>query len=286
LTPNIPTDLMELIITHSLHYQYDMPVGLLPHTLHLSPRPQPNLRVLAQKLHIEPAPVFVSTHTDGVGNTQQVIFFENKTTELQLQTELHVLTDDIPAFWHYPAESAALPVSYPAMWLETLQPYLSRQGITTLVDQMARNLASEAGWQMTEFLNRLNAYIRQQLRYEVREMGWPKAPETTLIEGVGSCRDYAVLFVACCRAMGLAARFVSGYYFLNPHEPQHLHAWAEVYMPGGGWRGYDPTQNCLVGAQHVALAAAAVPELVTPVSGSFTGKTQSHLGTSVQIRAV
>ena len=113
------------------------------------------------------------------------------------------------------------------------------------------------------------------------------SPEETVARGAGACRDLAVLFVECCRAMGLAARFVSGYAYTDDVTPAEMHAWGEVYLAGGGWRGYDPSRGLAAGDQHVTLAAAADPVDAAPVVGTFRGDVvNSRLQTELTMRAV
>ena len=98
-------------------------------------------------------------------------------------------------------------------------------------------------------------------------------PTDTLEKNSGSCRDFATLFIEACRSWGLAARFVSGYMLCEASEAggATTHAWAEVYLPGAGWKGFDPTSGILAGSKHVAVAVSRHPEAATPISGSFTG---------------
>ncbi len=106
----------------------------------------------------------------------------------------------------------------------------------------------------------------------IREHGAPRPGEDTLARKEGSCRDLTLLFIEACRSLGIAARFVSGYHAGAPDQgPRYLHAWAEVYLPGAGWRGYDPSHGLAVAQQHVAIAAAATPQLAAPVSGKVRG---------------
>ncbi len=104
----------------------------------------------------------------------------------------------------------------------------------------------------------------------------------------GSCRDLAVLFIETCRSVGIAARFVSGYHTVQPWQgARQLHAWAEIFLPGAGWRGYDPSQGLAVADQHIAIAAGATPQLAAPVTGSFRGNgVQSSFTAEIEIRAL
>lgn len=133
-------------------------------------------------------------------------------------------------------------------------------------------------------MHRLNARLHRQIRHEIRDSGQPPAPEITLRRGRGACRDLTVLFMAACRSQGLAARFVSGYQKGDGNRPRrYMHAWPEIYLPGGGWRGFDPTLGLAVADQHVAVAAAARPEAAAPLEGHFHGATTSTLEAEVRI---
>ena len=136
------------------------------------------------------------------------------------------------------------------------------------------------------FLKQLMALIQERVKYTQRHVGpaWPAG--RTLRERIGSCRDLAMLMVACCRVVGLPARFVSGYQLLEPAPDQYdLHAWAEVYLPGAGWRGFDPSAGGEVTQRYVVLATSSKPELTAAVSGSFSGPpdTPSELSWSITV---
>ncbi len=105
-------------------------------------------------------------------------------------------------------------------------------------------------------------------------------PARTLDKNSGSCRDFATLFIEACRSWGLAARFVSGYMLCEATEAGHAstHAWAEVYLSGAGWKGFDPTSGTMAGSQHVAVAVSRHPEAATPIAGSFIGVPSVYLG--------
>ena len=119
----------------------------------------------------------------------------------------------------------------------------------------------------------LNQAINQQFRYQMREEVGVQSPATTLSQRSGSCRDYATLLIEACRCLGLASRFVSGYLHAPATEAGNAttHAWVEVYLPGTGWKGFDPTSGEVTSSQHIAVAVARDPETVSPVSGSFIG---------------
>ncbi len=281
---------MRIFVRHELVYSYSSAVSLTPHTLHLHPPTNPHLRLEQYDLQIDPEPDKLVAGVDAEGNVQHVLFHYQPADSLRVVAEMRVQTllENPFDFIFHPIESQRLPFQYSENLKRVLQPYLVAEGVTTLVEQFARQVAAEAEWQTLPFLTLLNERIRHNFAYEIRETGPPLPPEHVLIQRRGSCRDYVSLYMAACRVLGLAARFVSGYYFGTLKDHQELHAWAEVYLPGAGWRGFDPTQNSAVADRHVPLASSAVPRLVTPFAGSFThkGPVSSDLQAIVQVRPV
>jgi transglutaminase-like putative cysteine protease len=276
---------MNIEIIHELLYDYTGEVWLEPHYLYMHPKLGPYLKANSYSLDISPTPDFVSKNIDSADNIQQIAFFSKKTNHLHIKAVSQIeITEYNPySFIYHPFESSKLPIKYAGDLHDSLQAYLGRTGVTTLVDQTARQIAASVNWDTNSFLSELNTFIHG-FAYEIREEGAPYSPEITLLERRGSCRDYSVLFMAMCRSLGIAAKFVSGYYFSDPSQPQYLHAWVNVYLPGGGWRGYDPTQNCLVSGRHIPLAASALPALVSPIHGAFRGSAQSIFHAHVSLR--
>ncbi|MGX7688097.1 transglutaminase family protein [Flectobacillus sp. BAB-3569] len=278
---------MKLAITHTLLYDYSNDVRLEPHYLYLHPKQGPYLKVDQYSLQISPTPDFISKNVDSADNIQHIVFFNNSTRHLSIKAESIIeVTEFNPySFIYHPFESSRLPIKYANDLNDSLQSYLNRKGVTTYVDQTARQIAASVNWDTSSFLSELNKFIHS-FAYEIREEGDAYSPEKTLLERRGSCRDYSVLFMAMCRALGIASKFVSGYYFSDPNQPQYLHAWVNVYLPGGGWRGYDPTQNCLVSGRHIPLATSAMPNLISPIHGTFRGSAQSVFKAEVSVRKI
>jgi transglutaminase-like putative cysteine protease len=139
-------------------------------------------------------------------------------------------------------------------------------------------------------LTTLNTRIANGFRYQTREEPGVQSPAQTLSSGTGSCRDFATLFIESCRQCGLASRFISGYVVNETAFPWNTatHAWAEVYLPGSGWRGFDPTSGLLVSGDHIAVAVHRHPEAIPPVYGSFVGaqNTQAILTVEVNVATV
>lgn len=275
---------MTIKIEHELLYEYTDAVHLEPHYLYLHPKRSSLLTLKSYQLDVDPQPDFIAKNLDESDNTQQILFFSKPVTKLHIKATSIVETTEFNplSFVYHPFQNSQLPIEYSEQLQLTLMPYLVKTGITTLIDQTARQIAGGVSWNTTSFLTELNKFINT-FAYEVRENGEPNSPETTLLTKMGSCRDYSVLFMAMCRVLGIAARFVSGYHYGNPEQPQYLHAWVEVYLPGGGWRGFDPTQNCLVSGKHIPLGASTISEAVTPVHGTYRGSAKSNFVTRVHL---
>lgn len=277
---------MHLHVRHQSEYSYNQPVTLSPHTLYLYPRLYPHQRLLRYQLTIDPVPSQeVVRNVDAESNIEQVVYFIGQTQRLTVSMEMEIesLEFNSLSFLFHPHEAHQLPFIYPAAVRDVLHPYLSQSESSSAVAEWTRQLVAEAGNNTVDFLLRLNRAIRQ-FTYEIREVGPPMSPEQTLTGRKGSCRDYTTLFMDACRSLGIAARFVSGYLFGNPQQEHELHAWAEVYLPGAGWRGFDPTIDSTVGNRHIVLTSTAKPELAAPISGIFkSGGATSLLTASVDI---
>ncbi len=284
LTPLPPTPLTphpSLVlyqISHTTNYSYSQPVSLLPHVVRLRPRSDGSQTVRSFSLMVTPTPSQEATVTDLDGNTLDNLWFKpDQTDTLTVQVSSQVETHRTNPFDYVPeAWVARLPIDYPSSLLLQLQPYLSGQQVlyATSVDPIALQLAQEivqaVGSNTISFLGELNQRIYKGCQYMIRETGDPLSAGVTWTTRSGTCRDFAVLFVEVCRAIGLAARFVSGYQEGDPNSNErHLHAWAEVYLPGGGWRGYDPTQGLAVADRHIALVASPLSSYAAPISGAF-----------------
>ncbi len=277
---------MLISVEHTLNYTYSDPVLLDPHTIYLSPQAYPHQRVIDFDLFVSPSPSKIVRNMTVGGNVQHIAYFNHSTSYLTIRASMLVRSDEFNVFDFvlFPFNTERIPFQYPDALKPFLMPYLQREGVTPTVEQFARQNASMSKWNTVDFLTHLCHYIYQSFVYEWREFGAPNAPEITLISRKGSCRDFAQLFIACCRSIGIAARFVSGYLYGNDLQAHELHAWAEAYLPGAGWRGFDPTEGKAVVNNHVYLATAANPLLIAPVAGTFRGKAESLLQTNIEIQ--
>lgn len=268
---------MRFLASHSTRFRYSAPVCLEPHVIRLRPRCDSFQRLLRYRLGVTPEPELLSEALDVEGNAVAHAWFSGLTQLLEVTSEFEVETLQINPFDYLVIGDGAgeLPFEYSVSVRERLAPSLARpDGADPAVDDFMRPILARSGCQPLEFLSALNRAIHEAFSVTVREHGEPLLPAQTLAAGRVACRDLAVLFMDCCRAVGLAARFVSGYQEQGSGT-RFMHAWAEVYLPGGGWRGYDPTQGLAVADRHVAVAAGTSPSDASPIRGSFRGDAEA-----------
>jgi len=261
-------------IRHETEYRFSAPAFLEPHTVRLSPRNDGAGTITRSSILVDPAPATHSRHLDAEGNIVDQLHFSGLHLRLLITTDASVTTTRTNPFDYVPLERAtSLPITYTSEERDVLAPYLQASQSPD-VHAFARTVLDSYSPPVlvSQVLTDLNETLSSGHRTVVRPEGAPYPPEISLETQDLSCRDFAVLFVAVCRALGIAARFVSGYQAGDPDQVNRdLHAWSEVFLPGGGWRGYDPTLGLAVADEHVAVAAAAHPADAAPVSGTYRG---------------
>ena len=259
---------MRFSVRHETLYSYESPVSLGQHRLRLSPRPGAG-QLLQRALVVEPEPRAREEREDSHGNLMTVLDFGAPSRLLRVESRFEIKTAVPP-----PVEEAGLPAlpwsRAPADLAGCLT--LDRPPGPAVVD-FAQALAAEQGQRPLRFLDALTETLYRRTDRRIRDTGYAQAPEETLLRAEGACRDLAVLFIACCRLVGLPARFASGYQAQaeSVDGQRHLHAWPEVFLPGAGWRGFDPTHGQRVSDGHVVLCAAPGQGETMPVEGSYYG---------------
>ncbi len=275
-------------IVHRTYYNYSANVTLGAQTLLLRPREDYELRIESFELTSRPeAKVF--WHRDVEGNSVATATFEESTRQLYIESEVVIQQyNESPLDFIVADYAIAYPFLYQDDEMILLSPYMF------LPDQQTRevlNVWIENVWKVGEsiqtytLLQGLAAHIYRTLVYKVREEPGVQTAVETLTFGSGSCRDFAALFMEAVRCLGLASRFVSGYLYapLMSDQIGSTHAWAEVYIPGAGWKGFDPTIGNIVGKDHIPVAVARLAESVPPISGTFAGVAESSLDVGVWV---
>jgi transglutaminase-like putative cysteine protease len=262
-------------ITHLARYVYNQPVFLEPHLIRMRPRVDGGQLLESFRLVVKPQPAGLSTSLDAEGNVVSLAWFNGLASELTVRAESTIATTRHNPFeFILPPNRLLLPMTYSPVEEPLVGPARKRAGDIPADDPIGRfaaDLAAEVDHQVIAFLSRLADKLSSSWTVNRREQGGPWSPVETLSRRAGACRDLAALFMDACRSVGLAARFVSGYQQKSADFAHDLHAWAEVYLPWAGWRGYDPAQGLAVADQHIALAASARPEQAAPIVGSFRG---------------
>jgi transglutaminase-like putative cysteine protease len=280
---------VRITIRHRTSYAFDAPVFLEPHVIRLRPRVDGATRLVDFALNISPEPVVRTENLDPEGNVVTRAWFEGKWSRLTLDT--HAAVDTLltnPFEFLVTEPDRPLPYAYAPDFCERLALYRRPPDAAhPAVRELALAAAAETARDPARFPLALAQHIRAAFVRETRPEGGAMAPEATIAAGRGACRDLAVLFVSCCQAMGLAARFASGYAHSDKADSTELHAWGEVFLRGGGWRGYDPTQGLAVADRHVTVAAAADPLDAAPVTGTFRGDgVRANLAAEIELEAV
>lgn len=277
-----------LNISHVTEYRFSAPVTLQPHRLLLRPRESHNVRIESAVLDIFPGHA-VQWKRDVLDNSVAVVSFSETSDLLRISSNVVIQHyDDNPFDFLVDDYAVMHPFDYASEEQAELAPF--RQAIYTAdrepVQRWLDDLGLRRPMETFTLLDQLNRSISGQFRYQMREEPGVQSPAMTLAQQCGSCRDFAALFMEACRHLGLACRFVSGYLYTWGGEASNgsTHAWAEVYLPGAGWKGFDPTSGEVTGNRHIATAVARHPEAVPPVAGSYLGPGNLSPTLSVAVR--
>jgi transglutaminase-like putative cysteine protease len=276
-------------ITHRTEYFYRVPVAFGPHRALVRPREGHDLHIASSRFEVSPS-AEVRWLRDVYGNSIAVLTFREPADALRVLSEVDVdLYEDAPIDCVVDPGAHMYPFQYDADEQIEIVPYRlpSYPHDGPAVQQWLRALyAPGQALNTSDLLNLLNTRIYESFRYVRREEAGVQLPCRTLALGEGSCRDFAVFMMEAARHWGFAARFVTGY--IQMAEGQHgaTHAWTEIYLPGAGWRGFDPTNNKLAGAEHVSVAVARENDKASPLSGTWTGPGDAFLRMDVSVQVV
>jgi transglutaminase-like putative cysteine protease len=289
---------LKIVISHKTKYKYDRSVKLSPHIFRLRPAPHSRTPIESYSLKIKPENHFFNWQQDPFGNYLARVVFPDKTTELSIDVEIIADLKTINPFDFFVEEYAEhFPFDYTPELQKELAPYLESKQEWPLLDKWLSSVKREKT-DITGFLVRLNQRLAEDIEYLIRMEPGVQSPQETLALARGSCRDSTWLLVHILRRLGLASRFVSGYLVQLTADVKaldgpsgtdkdftDLHAWCEVFIPGAGWIGLDPTSGLFAGEGHLPLAATPDPAGAAPITGA-TEATEVEFGFEMSVTRV
>ncbi len=271
---------IHVALSHITHYKYDRLVKLGPQVVRLRPAPHSRTRVLSYSLTVEPKEHFINWQQDPFANYQARLVFPKPTREFKVTVDLVVeMAVFNPFDFFLEPEAEEFPFKYSPAQAVELAPYLATETATPLLKAYLASI-DRTPKRTIDFLVGLNQKLQGDIKYAIRMEPGVQTPEDTLKLAIGSCRDTGWLMVQLFRHLGLAARFVSGYLIQLKADVKSLdgpsgtetdftdlHAWCEVFLPGAGWVGLDPTSGLMAGEGHIPLACTPEPSSAAPIEG-------------------
>ncbi len=281
-----------LSVRHVTTYRYRQPVAFGEHRVMFRPRDSYDQRLLAADLVVTPTPASMHWMHDVFGNCVAIVCFSGRARELRFESTIRLE--------HYPDHALRFPISkhaerYPFSYDPDDMPDLLRSIERQYPDREGELLhwaqSFAQGRRGTlDLLGDMTHAIRQRFTYVARAEAGIQEPLRTLRLESGSCRDFALLMIEAVRALGLAARFVSGYLYVAARDGRSnvgggsTHAWVQVYLPGAGWTEFDPTNGIVGNRDLIRVAVARDPRQAVPLCGTWTGFPSDHLGMTVEVK--
>ena len=272
---------IHVALNHVTHYRYDRRVTLGPQVVRLRPAPHCRTRIISYSLRVDPADHFINWMQDPFANNLARLVFHEPTREFKVTVDLVAEMSVLNPFdFFLEPEAENFPFVYTEEAKRDLVPYLAKAPLTPKFKAFVESISLKEQ-RTIDFLVGINQRLQGDIKYLIRMEPGVQTPEVTLTNGSGSCRDTGWLLVQTLRHLGLAARFVSGYLIqLKPDvkaldgpsgaetDFTDLHAWCEVFLPGGGWIGLDPTSGLFAGEGHIPVACTPEPGTAAPISGA------------------
>jgi uncharacterized protein (DUF2126 family)/transglutaminase-like putative cysteine protease len=292
---------IRVALHHKTTYRFDRRVGLSPHEVRLRPAPHCRTPILGYSLAVAPDKHFLNWQQDPYGNWLARLVFTEPADALEIVVDLTADLSVINPFdFFVDTYAEQYPFAYSQALAKELIPFLEKEApgprLAAFLERFRATV--QPGENTVMMLVRLNQMLQQEIRYLVRMEPGVQTPEETFATGCGSCRDSGWLLVQILRHLGIASRFASGYLIQlvadvkpldGPSGPERdftdLHAWAEAYIPGAGWIGFDPTSGLLAGEGHIPLACTADPGNAAPVIG-FTDKCEVTFAVAMHVTRI
>ena len=287
-------------IYHLTHYKYDKPVRLGPQIIRLKPAAHSRTKVLSHSLKVTPENHFVNLQQDPYGNYLARFVFPDPVTEFKIEVDLIAdMTVYNPFDFFVEEQATRWPFEYPETLVEDLSIYRKTEPVTPHLQAFLDTLDWSPDQPTVDMIVGINARLQREIGYVIRMEPGVQEPEQTLVSAKGSCRDTSWLLVQVLRHLGFAARFTSGYLIqLTPDlkaldgpsgtevDFTDLHAWCEVYLPGAGWIGLDPTSGLLTGESHIPLSATPHYRNAAPISGGYFGQAETSFAFDMKVNRV
>ncbi len=280
---------MRFKIIHETEYEFSKSVFLEPHYLMFKPKNAPHLELESHSLKLSISPAGISEQLDAEENFVHFCWFDGLHEKINITSEAVVSSNEYNPFNFliYPLKINTLPFSYSDALKELLSRHLRTAPISQELMQYGNSILTSKKNDTLSFLTELTIAIHADFIVESREEGVPFEPDKTFQLKKGSCRDLVWMQIHLLRNLNIASRFVSGYYYVDVEDPQYeLHAWTEVFLPGAGWLGFDPSNGITTGHTHIAVASSSHYENTMPVSGTVRGDATSTLKTTLVIEVL
>ena len=280
---------MKYKIVHETEYAFSSNVFLEPHYLRFKPKITPYNELLSFNLKVSITPAGLHELVDAENNLVHMCWFEGLHTLLSIKADSILLVHEHNPFDFliYPTDYNKLPITYSEPLKKTLWPALEIEKIASPLIEYGQLILEESSFNTINFISNLTNRIHEDFTTESRLEGIPHEADKTFNLKKASCRDLAWMQIQLLRNIGIASRFVSGYYYVSAEHPEfELHAWVEVYIPGAGWIGLDPSHGILTADAHIPISTSTRYENTMPVTGSIRGDASAKLNTNLFIKLI
>lgn len=280
---------MKFKIVHETTYTFTSEIFLEPHYFRFKPKTTPHIKLKAFSLNIMPQPAGLSHQYDAEDNHVHFGWFNGLHSKLEVHAESVVEVEHYNPFNFliHPSSFNTLPIEYPKTLKQVLLAALAHGKLSKELVAYGDYILKSSNNNTLKFITDLTIQIHNDFVLEYRHFGSPLEPDMTFKTKRGSCRDFTWMQIQLLRHLGIAARFVSGYYYIEIEEPNYeLHAWLEVFIPGAGWLGFDPSNGIMVEQNHIPVASSVNFMNTMPVTGTIRGNATSELATNLLIEVI